>query len=111
MTQDLTNVYGQWAIIAGGSDGVGIAFAHGLAERGMNVVLVARRVEVLQKAGEEIRARHQVEVRTVSLDLSSADALSDLAHATSDLEVGIFIYNAGGDEISRLFLEKDLATH
>jgi uncharacterized protein len=58
--------YGPWAIVAGGSDGVGAAFARALAARGMNVVLVARRVPVLEASADDIRARHGVEVRTVA---------------------------------------------
>jgi uncharacterized protein len=35
--------YGPWALVAGASDGVGAADARALAERGVNVMLVARR--------------------------------------------------------------------
>lgn len=111
MTTDLTSRYGFWSLVAGGSDGVGAAFAHALAARGMNVVLIARRDTVLETFADEIRSEHGVEVRTVKLDLSRPDALSELVTATSDLEIGVFVYNAGGDDSSAAFLDKDLDTH
>jgi uncharacterized protein len=107
----LTGMYGPWGIVAGGSDGVGAAFAHAIAARGMNVVLVARRVPVLEEFAADIRARHGVEVRTVALDLSAPDAVARLAQATSGLEVGFLVYNAGGDDRSAAFLDKELAAH
>lgn len=107
----MTGTYGPWGIVAGGSDGIGAAFAHEMAARKLNVVLVARRVAVLETFAEEIRAQHGVEVRTVALDLSVPDALATLADATADLEIGLFVYNAGGDDYSTPFLEKDLDTH
>jgi short-subunit dehydrogenase len=111
MTTTLASTYGPWAIVAGGSDGVGAAFAHAIAARGMNVVLVARRVPVLEEFADDIRARHGVEVRTVALDLSAPDAVVKLAEATAGLEVGLFVYNAGGDGLSAAFLDKDLGAH
>jgi short-subunit dehydrogenase len=108
---DVKSKYGPWGIVAGGSDGIGAAFARVLASRGMNVVLVARRVPVLEASADEIRARHGVEVRTVPLDLSAPSAMSELARETADLEVGLFVYNAGSDNRSVAFLDKDLATH
>jgi len=51
--------------VAGGSDGVGAAFAAAMAARGINVVLVARRVAVLEASAADIRARYGAEVRTV----------------------------------------------
>ncbi len=103
--------YGPWAVIAGGSDGTGSAFARGIAKRGVNVVLVARRQAVLDGAAEAIRADFGVEVRTVSLDLSVPSALADLATATADLELGLFVFNAGADDRSVAFLDKQLEEH
>ncbi len=107
----VTSKYGPWGIVAGGSDGVGAAFARGMASRGINVVLVARRASVLEASADDIRARYGVEVRTVPLDLSAPGALLELERATSDLEVGLFAYNAGGDDRSAAFLDKDLGAH
>jgi short-subunit dehydrogenase len=110
-TTDLADTYGSWAIVAGGSDGIGASFAYEMAARGMNVVIVARRVSVLDAIADDIRSQLGVEVRTLSLDLSVSEAVAELAHATSDLEVGIFVYNVGGDDRSAAFLDKDVETH
>jgi uncharacterized protein len=107
----MKEIYGPWGIIAGGSDGVGVAFAHGMAARGINVVLVARRLEVLEAAADDVRSRHGVEVRTVSLDLADAHAVPELARITSDLEIGLLVYNAGGDDRTVAFLDRDVESH
>ena len=53
----ITKQYGPWALIAGGSEGVAASFAHKLAGLGMNLVLVARRSEPLEKLGQEIKGQ------------------------------------------------------
>jgi uncharacterized protein len=107
----VTADYGPWGVVAGGSDGVGVAFGHQMAARGSDVVLVARRADVLETAAREIRDRHGVRVRTIPLDLSAPGAIEGLAATTSDLEVGLFVYNAGADDSPGAFLGKDLAAH
>lgn len=111
MKATLREVYGPWGIVAGGSDGLGLAFAHGMAARGLNVLLVARRAHVLEAAATELRARHGCEVRTLALDLSQPHALAELARVTTLLEIGVFVYNAGGDDRSVPFLDKELKVH
>jgi len=96
--------YGPWAVIAGASDGIGAAFAEHVARRGVNVVLVARR----QHALDEVAARLDVETRVVVADLALDDAADRLATATNDLEVGLFVYNAGADPNSTLVLDTPL---
>ena len=61
--------YGPWALVAGASDGVGAAFAKGLAERGVNVVLLARRQAVLDQVAAEIKSETSAETRTLAIDL------------------------------------------
>lgn len=108
---DWARKYGPWAIVAGGSDGVGAAFARGIAARGVHVVLVARRAPVLEAFANELREEHSVEVSTVVLDLSAPGAMSDLARATEEFDVGLFVYNAGADDYSASFLDKGLDNH
>jgi short-subunit dehydrogenase len=87
------NAYGPWAVIAGASDGTGAAFARDLARRGVNVVLVARRREVL----DDVAASLDVDTRIVVLDLSTETAAAELAAATEGLDVGLLVYNAGAN--------------
>jgi short-subunit dehydrogenase len=107
----MTGKYGPWGVVAGGSDGIGVAFPRGMASRGINVVLVARRVPVLEESAADIRERYGVEVRTVALDLSAAGAIAELAGVTSDLETGLFVYNAGADDRLVSFLGRPLDSH
>ena len=111
MSMDFAAKYGPWGIVCGGSDGIGAAFARGLASRGVNLVLVARREDVLEAFAKEVRARYEVEVLTVLLDLTQQDAMARLSAATAELEIGSLIANAGGDDYSAAFLDKDLDRH
>src|SRR6201996_729656 len=80
--------YGPWALVAGASDGLGAAFAQGLAERGVNVVLLSRRQAVLDRVAAEIETRTSVQTRTLAVDLAEPDAAATIAEATRDLEIG-----------------------
>ena len=86
--------YGPWALIAGASEGIGAAFARALAERGLNLVLVARRIEPLEALAREIAGVAPVQVRCLSLDLARADTAAQLGEALADLDVGLVVYNA-----------------
>ncbi|MDI9918575.1 SDR family NAD(P)-dependent oxidoreductase, partial [Rhodococcus sp. IEGM 1379] len=46
--------YGPWAVIAGGSEGVGAAFADELSKAGLNLVLVARKPGPLEETAEKV---------------------------------------------------------
>jgi uncharacterized protein len=86
--------YGTWAVVAGASEGLGAAWAEALAARGLNLVLLARRPEVLTATAEAIRSRHPVEVRTQAFDLASPGFGTELEHLVGSLEVGFGVFNA-----------------
>ena len=92
---DFKEQYGPWALITGGSEGVGAAFARHLAMAGINIVLVARRPGPLEETAAAIRTEYGVEVRTLSLDLSAPDMLEQIAALTADVEIGFLVCNAG----------------
>src|SRR5580693_2246961 len=102
--------YGPWALVAGASDGVGAAFAEGIAERGVNVVLLARRQGVLDEVAAGIAARSGVETRTLAVDLAEHDATSAIAAATDDLDIGFLVYCAGADPNFEPFLANPIET-
>lgn len=99
--------YGPWAVIAGGSEGVGAAFADQLAAAGLNLVLVARKPGPLEETARAARA-HGVEVRTLALDLTERDSVSRIQEATHDIGVGLLVYNAGANAYGAEFVEGDL---
>ena len=61
---------GKRALITGGSKGIGRATAEVLADEGCDLVLVARDAAALEDAAARVRARRQVNVRTIAADLS-----------------------------------------
>lgn len=98
--------YGPWAVIAGGSEGVGAEFARQLADLGINLVLVARKPEPLAAIAADVAARG-VEVRTLQQDLLDRGALSAVRGITDDLDVGLYIHNAGSNTYRGEFVESD----
>ncbi|MBV9515699.1 MAG: SDR family NAD(P)-dependent oxidoreductase [Mycobacteriaceae bacterium] len=100
--------YGPWAVVAGASDGVGAAFAEGLAERGVSVVLLARRQAVLDEVAAGIQTRCGVETRAVAVDLASSGAIETVVSATADLDVGCVVHCAGADATFEPFLSNSV---
>ena len=96
--------YGPWALVIGGSEGVGAAFARMLAADGFKLVLVARKPEPLEALATELRGQG-AEVRILSADLSQADVLAKVRAVTDDIEVGLLVYNAGANNTRGLFVE------
>ncbi|MFC9838240.1 SDR family NAD(P)-dependent oxidoreductase [Rhodococcus sp. NPDC127530] len=103
-----TEHYGPWAVIAGGSEGVGASFAGELGRAGINLVLIARKPGPLEETAAKVRA-HGVLVRTLTLDLLDPDAVDRIRAATDDVEVGLLIFNAGANSYGHEFVSGDLA--
>ena len=99
--------YGPWAVVAGGSEGVGAEFALQLADSGIDLVLFARTPGPLEATARECR-RRGVEVRTLPIDLAECRAVEAITSFTAGLEIGLLIYNAGANTASAEFLDADL---
>jgi uncharacterized protein len=100
--------YGPWAVIAGGSEGVGAEFARMLAEDGFNLVLIARKSGPLEETAARCRGLG-VQVRALSVDLLEPESVSRIAAATDDVEVGLLIYNAGASTCNEPFMTTPLS--
>jgi uncharacterized protein len=87
--------FGPWALVTGASSGIGKEFARQIAASGINIVLVARREDLLKEAGVEFSKRYGVEHRVVVLDVSLENFIGQLASATDDLDIGLVVSNAG----------------
>lgn len=102
-----TTKYGPWAVIAGGSEGVGAEFAAQLAGDGVDLVLIARKPGPLDETASRCRGLG-AQVRTLSVDLVDPESISRIKSETADLEIGLLIYNAGANTCSEPFLDADL---
>jgi len=87
--------YGKWALITGGSAGIGLAFAKELAADGHNLLLVARGKEALDQGARELRAQYPIEVETIAFDLTAPGAPSELYEQTKDKRPGLIVLSAG----------------
>jgi uncharacterized protein len=87
--------FGPWALVTGASSGIGKEFAQQIAASGINIVLVARREDLLKEVGVEFSKGYGVEHRVVVLDVSQEDFIRQLASATDDLDIGLVVSNAG----------------
>ena len=102
--------YGDWALVAGASAGLGEAFARALARRGMNLLLIARRQEALDRLATELRAKHRIEVRYLAADLGRPDLATVAGDLAAGVDLGLLVYNAAASAIGP-FLDHALDEH
>jgi len=103
---DFLRQYGPWGLILGGSEGVGASFARQLGQHGANLVLAARNPGPLNAVAHQVRAESGIEVVTLPVDLSAADAIEQVRRVTDALEIGLLIYNAGAQRHVAEFLDE-----
>ena len=87
--------YGSWEIVTGATDGLGKQFAMQLASIGFNLVVVARRKNLLDDLSKELNASYKVDCISIDLDLSTNNAVTALYEKTSHLDIGLIVAAAG----------------
>lgn len=91
-----------FALVAGGSKGIGYAIAEALAKRKYNLILIARGPEALYEAKQKLESAYGVQVELLSLDLSKDDAakkISDWCYKVDlPLKMLCNVAGLGGDE-------------
>ncbi|GAC1425944.1 MAG: SDR family oxidoreductase [Flavisolibacter sp.] len=86
-----------YALITGANKGIGRSIAIQLAERRINLLLIARDEPALKRVAEELTEKYSIEVAFKSIDLSLAEASQDIHHwcVQNNYEVKYLINNAG----------------
>ena len=90
----LKQKYGTTALVAGASEGIGAAFATYLAKEGMDLILIARRLQPLQQLARSLQDRYKINVMSIQCDLSDPNATQQIEKALNGREISLIVYNA-----------------
>jgi short-subunit dehydrogenase len=82
-------------LITGGSSGIGAAFARAFAQRGYDLVLTGRRKDKLQAVTDRCRAIADIEVETLTAELTDMKQVEKVAAYIKENQIDILINNAG----------------
>lgn len=96
------------ALITGPSNGIGLELAKVHAQKGDNLVLVARSLDKLEALKKELEAKHSISVHNIGIDLSMADAAQKVFDETQSkgIQIDYLINNAGFGDFG-MFAETD----
>lgn len=85
------------ALITGASKGLGAVFAEQLAQRGYDLVLVARSHDKLQALGDSLSAQHGINATVITQDLTTPDAAKNIFAQLDqhNLTIDCLVNNAG----------------
>ena len=86
-----------YALITGASSGIGLEIAKNFAEKGYNLVLTARRRDLLEEVAKNISSKNDVNVDIISKDLSLKESTQEIFEfcEAKDYSVDILVNNAG----------------
>jgi short-subunit dehydrogenase len=102
--------YGNTALVAGASEGMGAAYAHALAARGLDLVLIARHKGPLEAIAKQIKEQFNVKVLPVICDLAATDAVPQIIEALDGMPIDFLVYNAASSYIGP-YLATQPSTH
>lgn len=87
---------GDWALITGATEGIGKAYAKALAKKGLNLILVSRSLEKLEKVANEIKEKYPVEIKVITVDFTHGPEIYEtIEKNTLGLEIGVLVNNIG----------------
>jgi short-subunit dehydrogenase len=111
--EDIQERYGEWAIVAGASEGLGASWADLLCENGLNVLLLARRQLALDQLASQLHAKHShCQVDTWVQDLKEENLQEHFSKVLFSDDInprkyGLLVYNAAYGAVGN-FLDKTL---
>lgn len=94
---DLKSMFGEWAVVTGSTDGIGKAYSKELAIRGINLVLISRTLEKLEKTKQEmLEINSKIQVKIIAVDFSKGREIYEkIKEELKDIPVGILVNNVG----------------
>ncbi len=99
------------ALITGASAGLGAEYARQLAAAGTDLILVARRLELLEELARVLHERHGINAEAVPADLATPEGIGRVEKLVAGAETLDLLVNNAGFSGGRSFGERDIATH
>ena len=86
-----------YALITGASSGIGEEIAKNLAKKGYNLILTARREDLLDKLAQDLRKKYNIDVSVIAKDLSKYETPKEILSfcEKNNLRVDLLVNNAG----------------
>ncbi len=86
-----------YALITGASSGIGLEIAKNFAKKGYNLVLTARRKDLLENIASDISAENNIHVDIISKDLSLKNSTNEIFEfcESKNYQIEILVNNAG----------------
>ena len=100
--------FGEWAVVTGCTDGIGLAMAEELARQGMNLVLVSRTQSKLADLAEVLEPKYRIRTKVLAINYAEA-TFADWARleaALAGLSVGVLVNNCGMSYPRAMFTEE-----
>jgi short-subunit dehydrogenase len=92
------------ALITGASSGLGAEFSRQLAASGYNLIITARRENLLQQLAESLRASHSIDVQVIPADLSELTFIDKLVEVIKELpRLDLLVNNAGFGTVGNFY--------
>jgi short-subunit dehydrogenase len=100
---DFRNKYGPWALVAGGAQGIGAAYAHYAAARGLDVAVIDIHQGALDAIRVDLETRYGVECLALRIDLGASDMLEQITAGVGERAIGLLVYNAAIADVGPFF--------
>ncbi|XP_014791625.1 PREDICTED: testosterone 17-beta-dehydrogenase 3 isoform X1 [Calidris pugnax] len=86
---------GKWAVVTGAGDGLGKAYSFELAKRGLNIVMISRTLEKLQRVASEVEQATGQKVKVIQADFTKNSVYEDIEKSLQGLDIGVLVNNVG----------------
>ena len=93
-THDLRK-YGEWAVVTGCTDGIGLQYALQLAAKGFSIILISRSEDKLRTVSREITVKFNVKTKIIVYDFAKVDGYEIIAKELENLDIGVLVNNVG----------------
>lgn len=95
--------FGTWALVTGASSGIGKEFANQLAKQGINVILIARRENLLKELSTNLERNYKIQAKYLVLDLTNDDIIERIEDVSKGLDLGFVVSNAGAARMGAFY--------